>query len=56
MIYKEKYIDTVLTCRDLISILSSKVPVDADIEMDFAERSIAVEVWYDEETNTVLLK
>ena len=56
MIYKEQYVATALTCAELISILSSKVPVDADLEMDFSERSLVVEVWYDEETNTVLLK
>ena len=56
MIYKEKYIDTALTCAELISILTSKVPADADLEMDFSERSLVVEVWYDEDTNTVLLK
>jgi hypothetical protein len=52
----EDYIDIATTVDQLISILSTKVPRDATIEQAEGARSPDVEVWYDKDTNTVILK
>ena len=56
MIYNETFIGTAHTVRELIFFLSTKVPASATIEIASSDHSIAVEVWYDEDTNTALLK
>ena len=56
MIYNEDYVALATTVDQLIYILSTEVPKDATIEMAEGERSPDVEVWYDKDTNTVILK
>ena len=56
MIYNETYIGTATNVDELIIILRTKVPVFATIEQASGDRSPDVEVWYDEDTNTVILK
>ena len=56
MIYKEEYVSRAYTVEQLIYILSTEVPKDADIETAIGEHSLSVEVWYDKDTNTVILK
>lgn len=56
MIYNEDYIALATTVDQLIYILSTEVPKEAIIEMDKGERSPDVEVWYDKDTKTVILK
>ena len=56
MIYNEKYVATVATAKELISILNEKVPTDATVDIASYEYCSGVEVWYDKDTNTVLFK
>lgn len=56
MIYNEEYVSRAYTVEQLIYILSTELPGDADIETAVAEHSLSVEVWYDKDTNTVILK
>ena len=56
MIYNETYIGTAGTLRELLFFLSAKVPASATVEIASTCHSIEVEVWYDEDTNTVILK
>ena len=56
MIYNETYVALATTVDQLIYILSTEVPKDAVIEQAAGERSPDVEVWYDRDTNTVILK
>lgn len=55
MIYNEKYITTVCTVEDLVAELN-KLPRLATVELAGGEPTAACEVWYDLETNTVVLK
>ena len=55
MIYNEKYITTVYSVEDLVTELK-KLPRLATIELAGGEHSAACEIWYDWETNTVILK
>jgi hypothetical protein len=56
MSYGEQYISTAYTIKELVEILSNDVPEYADIEIASGERSTIVEVWYNEGTNTVVLR
>ena len=56
MIYNETFIGVAPTVSSLLYTLSTYVPKDATIEMAEGERSPDVEVWYDKDTNTVILK
>ena len=56
MIYNETYIGTARTLREFLFLLSAKVPASATLEIASSDQSIEVEVWYDEDTNTVILK
>ena len=56
MIYNETYIGIATNVDELIAILRTKVPAFATIEQAGGDRSPDVEVWYDESTNTVILK
>ena len=56
MSYNEQYISTARSIRELIDILNNDVPEYADIVVGGGERSSDVEVWYDDGSNTVILK
>jgi hypothetical protein len=56
MIYNETYIGIATNVDELMDILRTKVPGVATIEQANGDRSPDVEVWYDEGTNTVILK
>ena len=57
MIYNETYVATVNNVAALIDILTKDVPLFASIELaGSAEHSMSCEVWYDKDTNTVILK
>lgn len=56
MVYKEKHIGTARTVRELLELLSDKTPQDATIEVVSSCHCTDAEIWYDEGTNTVLLK
>lgn len=49
----EEYISNARSIEDLINILKHDVPEYADIEIN---GSSIIEVWYDDSTNTVILK
>ena len=57
MIYNEDYIALATTVDELVDIIiTNGIPGSATIEMAEGERSPDVEVWYDRDTNTVILK
>jgi hypothetical protein len=58
MIYNnETYIGTARDVYDLIVLLTDEaIPKNAFLKVSAPEHSANCEVWYDEETNTVLLK
>jgi hypothetical protein len=56
MIYNETYVGTARDVEDLIVLLRNEVPMNATIEQAEGARSTDVEVWYDKDTNTVILK
>ena len=56
MIYNETYIALATTVDQLIYILSTEVPKDATIDVASYEHRADCEVWYDKDTNTVILK
>ena len=56
MIYNETYVALATTVDQLIYILSTEVPKDATIDVASYEHKADVEVWYDKDTNTVVLK
>lgn len=56
MIYNETFIGVAPTVSSLLYTLNTYVPKDATIEMAACDRQTAVEVWYDKDTNTVILK
>ncbi len=57
MIHNEEYISRAYAVEELISILSNDVPDGADITIAAGGGNrIAIEVWYDERINTVILR
>ena len=53
----EEYISRAYTVEELVNILSNDVPKGANITIAFGGGNrIAIEVWYDESINTVILK
>ena len=57
MIYNEDYVALATTVDQLVDIIITHgIPGSATIEMAEGERSPDVEVWYDRDTNTVILK
>ena len=57
MIYNEDYIALATTVDELVDIIITHgIPGSATIEVAEGERSQDVEVWYDRDTNTVILK
>lgn len=55
-IYQETYVGSATTVNELIIILKENVPKDASIDIASLEYTANVEVWYDRDTNTVILK
>ena len=56
MIYNEEYLNTATTVEELINILTYRVPDYATVDVASYEHKADVEVWYDKDTNTVILK
>lgn len=57
MTHNEEYISRAYTVEELISILSNDIPEGASITIAAGGGNrIAIEVWHDESTNTVILK
>jgi hypothetical protein len=56
MIYNETYVGTARDVEDLIRLLKDEVPLFAFLEVSAPEHSANCEVWYDKDTNTVILK
>jgi hypothetical protein len=57
MISNEEYISRAYTVEELVSVLSNDIPKGANITIAFGGGNrIAIEVWYDECINTVILK
>lgn len=56
MIYNETYVALATTVDQLIYILSTEVPKHATIDVASYEHKADVEVWYDKDTDTVILK
>lgn len=55
MIYNEEYVSRAYNVRELISILGT-LNQEAFLEVHAPEHSADCEVWYDKDTNTVILK
>jgi hypothetical protein len=56
VIYNEVHIGTARTVRELLALLSEKTPQDATVDVASFCHCADAEVWYDEGTNTVILK
>ena len=56
MIYNETFVGIATSVRGLIYTLKTYVQEDATIEMADVDRQCNVEVCYDKDTNTVILK
>ena len=58
MIYKEDYVGRAHCVEAFVHLLKVAIPKDATIEVDaaYGEHTTNVEVWYDKDTNTVILK
>lgn len=56
MVYEEKQIGTATTVNELIQLLNGLLPLGATVDVAASCHMSDVEVWYDEGTNTVILK
>lgn len=56
MVYEEIQVGTATKVIDLITILNTEVPHEATVDVATSCHMSDVEVWYDEGTNTVILK
>lgn len=57
MIYNETYKGTARDVYDLIVLLTDEeIPRNATVDIASLEHTADVEVWYDKDTNTVILK
>jgi hypothetical protein len=56
MIYNEVYVATARSVIELVNILTAQVPMLASVDLAMLEHTSGAEVWYDEGTNTVILK
>jgi hypothetical protein len=57
MRYNETYLGTARDAYDLVVLLTDEeVPRTASIEIDTEEAHSNCEVWYDKETNTIIIK
>ena len=55
-VYEEKQIGTATTVNELIQLLSGLLPLGATVDVAASCHMSDAEVWYDEGTNTVILK
>lgn len=56
MIYNETYVGLARDVEDLIVLLRNEVPMNATVDVAAYDHKADVEVWYDKDTNTVILK
>ena len=57
MIYNEEYVSRAFTAGELMTILKYRIPSNASVEIATNYESTSmIEVWYDKDTNTVILK
>lgn len=57
MVYEEKHIGTATTVNELLTILKDeRISLGATVDVAASCHMSDVEVWYDEGTNTVILK
>jgi lysyl-tRNA synthetase class II len=56
MIYNEEHVATARNVIELIEILNTKLPKEGFLEVHAPEHSADCEVWYDKDTDTVILK
>jgi hypothetical protein len=57
MIYNETYKGTARDVYDLVVLLTDEeIPRNATVDVASLEHTADVEVWYDKDTNTVILK
>ena len=59
MIYNETYIGTAWDVEDLVVLLRNEVPSNATLKLSTYYQTYGnthAEVWYDKDTNTVILK
>ena len=56
MTYNEKLIGTAWSVGELLTILSTVPNSSTTIELKYSGYTSGVEIWYDEGTNTVILK
>ena len=56
MIYNEEHVATARNVIELIEILNTKLPKEGFLEVHAPAHSADCEVWYDKNTNTVILK
>lgn len=57
MIYNETYVATATTIDELVDIIITHgIPGSATVDVASLEHTADVEVWYDKDTNTVILK
>lgn len=57
MVYKETFLGVAVDAQGLVYILNTYVPKDATIIVaSSGETQPSVEVWYDKDTNTIILK
>ena len=57
MIYKETFLGVAGNAKGLLYILNTYIPKDATIIVaSSGETQPTVEVWYDKDTNTIILK
>ena len=55
MIYNEEYITTACRVEELIAVLK-KLPPLATVDVASGDYKADCEIWYDKDTNTVILK
>ena len=55
-LYNETYIGLARDVEELIVLFRARVPMSATIEQAEGARSPDVEIWYNKDTNTVILK
>lgn len=55
-IYNETYVARAVNVFELTEILKHAVPSSATVDIASLEHTADVEVWYDKDTNTVILK
>ena len=57
MVYKETFLGVAVDTQGLLYILNTYVPKDATIIVaSSGETQPSIEVWYDKDTNTIILK